>query len=53
MASITSTSPFRRALTWVCVSEIQIHSMRSTLATLPPEKPEGGSVRGLYRGFLT
>jgi len=31
-----SISPFWSAATWVWASEIQIHSTRSTLATLPP-----------------
>ena len=30
-----------------------IHSTRSTLAILPPARPEAGSARGLYFGFLT
>src|SRR5215472_9244708 len=30
-----------------------IHSTRSSLTTLPPARPEGGSLRGLYLVFLT
>ena len=51
--STRSTSPLISALTWVEVSGIQIHSTRSTLATLPPARPDAGSARGLYFGFLT
>ena len=29
------------------------HSMRSTLGTLPPASPEGGSDRGRYWAFFT
>ena len=52
-ASIMSISPFCRAATWVCASGIQIHSTRSSLTTLPPARPDGGSARGLYLVFLT
>src|SRR5262249_21875643 len=51
--SIMSISPFWIAATWVCASGMAIHSTRSTLTTLPPARPEAGSARGLYLGFLT
>src|SRR5262245_16967800 len=51
--SIMSTSPARRALTAVWCSGITRHSTRSTLTTLPPANPDGGSGRGLYWANFT
>jgi hypothetical protein len=48
-----STSPRISADTAVCGSVMLIHSMRSSIATLPPARPEGGSARGRYFGFFT
>ena len=50
--SIRSISPATSALTAVCCSGIVIHSTRSTLATWPPARPDGGSSRGLYLSNL-
>ena len=50
--SIRSISPAIRAFTCCCGSGISMISTRSTLTTLPPARPEAGSARGLYLGFL-
>jgi hypothetical protein len=42
-----STSPESSALTAVWPSGMEIHSTRSSLATLPPARLDGGSLRGL------
>jgi hypothetical protein len=42
-----SISPDIRALIAVWLSGIDTHSIRSSLATLPPARPDGGSARGL------
>ncbi len=44
--SMMSISPFCSAVALVIGSGITIHSMRSTLTTLPPDRPLGGSARG-------
>ncbi len=45
-----SISPFCSALTAVRESRIQTHSTRSTLATLPPARPDAGSGLRLVLG---
>jgi hypothetical protein len=48
-----SISPLMRALVRRLLVGDRTHSTRSTLAILPPARPDGGSARGLYLGFLT
>ena len=48
-----SISRLRGALTRVSASGIHTHSTRSRSTTLPPARPDIGSVRGLYFVFLT
>jgi hypothetical protein len=48
-----SISPASSAFTACCWSEIASHSTRSTLAILPPARPDAGSERGLYLSNLT
>src|SRR5215813_13808709 len=51
--SITSISPLRSALMAVWWSAMARHSTRSTLATLPPARPDGASDRALYWANFT
>src|SRR5205809_2460443 len=51
--SITSISPPRSALMAVWWSAMARHSTRSTLATLPPARPDGASGRALYWANFT
>src|SRR5207237_3683926 len=51
--STKSISPLDSALTACCASEIARHSTRSTLTTLPPDRADTGSLRGLYLSNLT